>query len=143
STAAILLNLPGTPSSAVACLDGYPMAREGRAGVALFMTTAGSFFGASVGIVLMMLFSQPLVKVALSVGPAEYFSCMIGGLIAASVISDGSAIKGIAMVMVGILLVVVGLDVQTGQARFMFGIVEVVDGISHFALAMGFFGIAE
>ncbi|MCT8989052.1 tripartite tricarboxylate transporter permease [Chelativorans sp. SCAU2101] len=143
STAAILLNLPGTPSSAVVCLDGYPMARQGRAGVALFMTTAGSFFGASVGIVLMMLFSQPLVKVALSFGPAEYFSFMIVGLIAACVISDGSAIKGIAMVMVGILLGVVGLDVQTGQARFIFGIVELVDGISLVALAMGFFGIAE
>src|SRR5690606_18572994 len=120
STAAILLNLPGTPSSAVACLDGYPMARQGRAGVALFMTTAGSFFGASVGIVLMMLFSQPLVKVALSFGPAEYFSFMIVGLIAACVIADGSAIKGHAKVMVGIVVGVGGLDGQTGQARFIF-----------------------
>src|SRR5690554_4188812 len=111
SIASILLNLPGTPSAAVACLDGYPMARQGRAGVALFMTTIGSFFGASVGILLMMLFSQPLVGVALSFGPSEYFALMVLGLIAASAISEGSAIKSIAMVLLGILCGTVGLDI--------------------------------
>ncbi|WP_196258848.1 tripartite tricarboxylate transporter permease [Pelagibacterium limicola] len=143
SIASILLNLPGTPSSAVACLDGYPMARQGRAGIALFMTTMGSFFGASVGILLMMTFAQPLVALALSFGPSEYFSLMVLGLIAASVISDGSALKAIAMVLMGILLGVVGLDVQTGQTRFTFGMINLIDGISLVALAMGLFGIAE
>lgn len=141
--AAILLNLPGEPSSAVACLDGYPMAKKGRAGAALFMATVGSFFGAGAGILLMMLFSQPLTALALSFGPAEYFSFMMVGLIAASVISDGSAVKSIAMVLVGILLGVAGLDVQTGETRFTFGMVELIDGISLVALAMGLFGIAE
>lgn len=143
SIASILLNLPGTPSSAVACLDGYPMARQGRAGVALFMTTMGSFFGASVGIILMMLFAQPLVGLALSFGPSEYFSLMLLGLIAASVISDGSALKAIAMILMGVLLGIVGLDIQTAETRFTFGMINLMDGISLVALAMGLFGIAE
>jgi len=143
SIASILLNLPGTPSSAVACLDGYPMARQGRAGIALFMTTMGSFFGASVGIILMVLFAQPLVALALSFGPSEYFSLMVLGLIAASVISDGSAVKAIAMILLGVLLGVIGLDIQTGQTRFTFGMINLMDGISLVALAMGLFGIAE
>jgi TctA family transporter len=143
SIASILLNLPGTPANAVACLDGYPMARQGRAGIALFMTAIGSFFGAGVGILLMMLFAQPLVAVALSFGPSEYFSLMVMGLIAASVISDGSAIKAIAMTLMGVLLGVVGLDIQTSETRFTFGMINLMDGISLVALAMGLFGIAE
>lgn len=143
SISAILLNLPGEPSSAVAALDGYPMAKQGRAGAALFMAALGSFVGAMASILLMMLFSQPLAAMALSFGPAEYFSFMVLGLIAASVISDGSAAKSIAMVLVGILLGVVGLDIQTGETRFTFGMIELIDGVNLLALAMGLFGVSE
>jgi TctA family transporter len=143
STASILLNLPGTPVSAVTCLDGYPMAQQGRAGVALLMTTVASFFGASVGIVAMMLLSPVIVQVALTVGAAEYFSLMVMGLIAASVISSGSAAKAMAMVVLGILLGLVGMDVYTGAPRFTFGWLPLMDGIGLIALAMGLFGIPE
>jgi putative tricarboxylic transport membrane protein len=102
STASILLNLPGTPSSAVACLDGYPMSKQGRAGVALFMTTIASFVGGSIGILIMMLFSPMIAAAALQFGAAEYFAMMLLGLVAASTISIGSPIKGIAMVVLGL-----------------------------------------
>ena len=143
STASILLNLPGTPANAVVCLDGFPMAKQGRAGVALFMTTIASFFGASVGILLMMLMSPLIVELALQFGAADFFSMMVLGLIAASVISDGSAIKGLAMVVLGLLLGCVGMDVETGAERLTFGITDLWDGVSLVALAMGLFGIAE
>jgi TctA family transporter len=143
STASILLNLPGTPANAVTCLDGFPMAKQGRAGVALFMTTVASFFGASVGILLMMLLSPLIVAFALKFGPAEYFSMMVLGLVSASVISDGSAIKGIAMVALGLLIGTVGTDIEIGAQRFTFGIPELMDGVSLMALAMGLFGLAE
>jgi len=143
STASILLNLPGTPSSAVACLDGYPMAQNGRAGVALFMTTIASFFGATVGIIILMLFSPVIAEVALKFGAPEYFSMMLLGLVAASTISSGAPIKGIAMVVLGVLIGVIGTDVNSGMARFSFGFPELTDGISLVAIAMGLFGIAE
>ena len=143
SIASILLNLPGTASSTVTCIDGYPMARQGRAGVALFMTAIGSFVGGSVGIIIMTLFSPLIVKIALGFGPAEYFSLMCLGLVAASVISDGSPIKGFAMVLFGILAGVIGTDIYTGAARLTFGLPELMDGISLVALAMGLFGATE
>jgi TctA family transporter len=143
SIASILLNLPGTPSSAVTCLDGYPMARSGRAGVALFMTTAASFVGASIGIVLLTLFAPYLVTLALAFGPSEYFAIMVLGLVAAAAITQGSAIKGIGMVCLGILIGTVGTDVNTGVWRYTFDIPELIDGISLVALAMGLFGITE
>jgi TctA family transporter len=143
STASILLNLPGTPANAVTCLDGFPMAKQGRAGVALLMTTVASFYGASVGILMMMLFSPLVADVALSFGPAEYFSMMVLGLVAASVVSSGSAIKAITMVVGGVLLGMVGTDVNSGVARFDFGFPELQDGVQIVALAMGLFGITE
>ena len=143
STASILLNLPGTPSAAVACLDGYPMAKQGRAGVALLMTTVASFVGGSLGIIILTLFSPALVGVALSFGPADYFAMMLLGLVAASTLASGSPLKGIAMVLVGIALGLVGTDVQTGQQRFTFGIPELSDGLGLVAMAMGLFGVAE
>jgi TctA family transporter len=143
SIAAILLNVPGTASSAVACIDGYPMSKQGRAGVALFATTIASFIGGSIGILLMMLFAPSIVEIALNFGSAEYFSLMILGLVAASSMSGESVVKGIAMVTVGILLGNVGMDIYIGIPRFTFGMVELRDGISLVALAMGMFGIAE
>lgn len=143
STASILLNLPGTPANAVTCLDGFPMAKEGRAGVALLMTTVASFFGASVGILMMMLFSPLVAEVSFKFGPAEYFSMMVLGLVAASVVSSGSAIKGITMVVGGVLLGLVGTDVNSGVSRFDFGFPELQDGVQIVAIAMGLFGVTE
>lgn len=143
STASILMNLPGTPSSAVTCLDGYPMSNNGRAGVALFITTLASFIGGSIGIIILTLFSPALAEVALAFGPAEYFAMMLLGLVAASTLSQGSPVKGIAMVLVGLCLGMVGTDVQTGQQRYTFGIPELSDGFNLVAIAMGLFGVGE
>jgi TctA family transporter len=143
STASILLNLPGTPSSAVACLDGYPMAKQGRAGVALFMTTIASFVGSMLGILALVLFSPAIAELGLKFGAAEYFAMMLLGLIAASALASGSPAKGLSMVILGLLLGTVGTDVNSGQARFDFGIPELMDGINLVALAMGMFGVSE
>jgi TctA family transporter len=143
SIAAILLNIPGTAINAVTCLDGYPMAREGRGGVALLMTTVASFVGGTIGIILLMIFAPTIARYALKFGPAEYFALMVLGLVAASAIADGSMIKGLAMVVFGILLGLVGTDIYVGTYRYTFGVIELTDGISLVALAMGLFGVAE
>jgi len=143
STASILLNLPGTPSSAVACLDGYPMAKQGRAGVALFMTTVASFIGSMLGIVALVAFAPGIAEIGLLFGAAEYFSIMLLGLIAAATLAAGSPLKGLAMVLFGLLLGTVGTDVNSGVPRFDFEIPELMDAISLVALAMALFGIAE
>ncbi|SDH18334.1 tripartite tricarboxylate transporter permease [Pelagibacterium luteolum] len=143
STASILLNIPGTPANAIVCLDGFPMSQQGRGGVALFMTTAASFIGGSVGIILMMLFAPVIANYALSFASTEYFALMILGLVAASTISDGSTLKGLAMVVFGIAIGTVGMDLYTGQARFTFGVLALSDGVNLVALAMGLFGVAE
>jgi len=142
-TASILLNIPGSAANAVTCLDGYPMARQGRAGVALFMTTMASFAGGCIGIVVLMLFSPIIASYALSFGSAEYFSLMVLGLVAASTMSEGSALKALGMVSLGIIFGVVGMDSQTASARFTFGMLDLLDGLSLIALAMGIFGVAE
>ncbi len=143
STAAILLNVPGTPSSAVTSLDGYPMSQQGRSGIALLMTTVASFVGGSIGIVLMMLFAPIIARYAISFGSTEYFSLMVLGLVAASSMSNGPIVKGLAMVVLGILLGTVGTDLATGVRRMTFGMLPLADGISLVALAMGLFGITE
>lgn len=143
STASILLNLPGTPSSAVTCLDGYPMARKGKAGVALFVTTIASLAGAMSGLVLLTLFSPVIAEIGLKFGPAEFCAMMLLGLVAASSVSAGSAVKGLSMMVLGLLLGMVGTDINSGAARFSFDIPELMDGINLVALAMGLFGVAE
>lgn len=143
STASILLNLPGTPSNAVTCLDGYPMAKQGRGGIALFMTTVASFFGASFGIILLTLFTPVIAGYALRFGSAEYFALMLMGLVASSTISEGSAIKGLASVTMGIIIGLVGMDTQSATVRFTFGNLGLLEGINLIALAMGVFGVAE
>ena len=143
STAAILLNLPGTPSSAVTCLDGYPMARKGKAGLALFVTTIASLAGAMSGLVLLTLFSPAIAEIGLKFGPAEFCSMMLLGLVAASSMSPGSAIKGLCMMVFGLLLGMVGTDVNSGATRYSFNVPELMDGINLVALAMGLFGVAE
>ncbi|MCY0093426.1 tripartite tricarboxylate transporter permease [Hoeflea ulvae] len=143
STASILLNLPGTPSAAVICLDGYPMSQQGRAGVALAMTTIASFFGATCGIIVLTLFAQSLSRIGLSFTSAEYFSLMFLGLVASSTLASGPPVKGIAMVLVGLALGLVGSDVQTGVQRYTFGSMSLFDGINLVALSMGLFGVSE
>src|SRR5438309_11760965 len=143
STTAILVNLPGETSSVVTCMDGYQMARQGRAGPALGIAAIGSFFAGCVATVIIALFAPPLAEVALKFGPAEYFSLMVLGLIAATVLAHGSLIKAIAMVILGLLLGLVGTDVNSGVARFSFGVSELSDGIGFVSVAMGVFGFAE
>ncbi|GGG22119.1 hypothetical protein GCM10010964_07860 [Caldovatus sediminis] len=143
STTSILLNLPGEVSAVVTTLEGYKMARKGRAGAALCVAALGSFFAGSVATVLVAASGPLLTSVALSFGPADYFSLMLLGLIIAAVLAQGSVIKSIGMVVLGVALGLVGTDVQTGQQRFTFGIPELSDGLDFAALAMGMFGIAE
>ncbi|WP_043340849.1 tripartite tricarboxylate transporter permease [Belnapia moabensis] len=143
STTAILLNLPGEISSVVTTLEGYKMARNGRAGAALATSALSSFFAGTVATIVVAGSGPLLTSVALSFGPADYFSLMLLGLIISAVLAQGSVIKSIGMVVFGVALGLVGTDVQTGQQRFTFGIPELSDGISFVALAMGMFGIAE
>ncbi|GLS12660.1 tripartite tricarboxylate transporter permease [Hydrogenophaga electricum] len=143
STASILLNLPGTPSSAVTCLDGYPMAKKGKAGVALFVTTIASLVGAMSGLILLTLFSPVIAEIGLEFGPAEFCAMMVLGLVAASSMSSGSAVKGLAVMVFGLLLGMVGTDVNSGISRYAFDVPELMDGINLVALAMGLFGVAE
>jgi TctA family transporter len=143
STASILLNIPGSATNAVTCLDGYPMTQQGRGGIALLMTTMASFFGGSVGIILLMGFAGTISSYALKFSSAEYFSLMLLGLIAACNVSSGSVLKGLVMVMLGILFGLVGSDIYTGTRRFDFGILDIADGINLVALAMGLFGVSE
>ncbi len=143
STSAILVNLPGESSSVVTCLDGYQMARQGRAGVALATAAIGSFFAGCVATMIVAMFAPPLAEVALKFGPAEYFSLMVLGLVAAVVLAHGSVVKAVSMVILGLLLGLVGTDVNSGVLRFAFGISELADGIGFVTVAMGVFGIAE
>ena len=143
STTAILVNLPGEVSSVVTCLDGYQMARKGMAGKALGIAALGSFFAGSVATVLIAGFAPPLAELALKFGPADYFSLMVLGLIAAVVLAHGSIIKAIAMIILGLLLGLVGTDVNSGVARYSFNIPELIDGLGIGTLAMGMFGFSE
>ena len=143
STTAILLNLPGEVSSVVTTLEGYKMARNGRAGAALTIAALGSFFAGSVATILVAASGPALTSVALSFGPADYFSLMFLGLVISAVLAQGSVIKSIGMVVFGVSLGMVGTDVQTGQQRFTFGIPELSDGVGFVSIAMGMFGIAE
>ena len=143
STTAILVNLPGEASSVVTCLDGYQMARQGRAGPALAIAAIASFFAGTVATLICALLAAPLAKVAAQFGPAEYFSLMVLGLIGAVVIANRSVLKAIGMVVVGLILGLVGIDVNTGEQRFTFGMTELYDGIGFIAVAVGVFAIAE
>jgi len=143
STTAILVNLPGETASVVTCLDGYQMARQGRAGPALAVAALGSFFAGCVATVVIAVAAPPLAEVALKFGPSEYFSLMVLGLVAATVLAHGSLVKAIAMVLLGLLLGLIGTDVNSGVLRFTFGIPELSDGIGFVVVAMGMFGLAE
>ena len=143
STTAILVNLPGESSSVVTVIDGYQMARKGRAGPALAAAGLGSFFAGCVGTLILAAFAAPLTELAFKFGPAEYFSLMILGLIGAVVLASGSLLKAVAMIILGLLLGMVGTDVNSGVARFGFDIPELTDGIGFIVIAMGVFGYGE
>jgi putative tricarboxylic transport membrane protein len=143
STTAILVNLPGESSSVVTTLDGYQMARSGRAGPALAAAGLGSFFAGCVGTLILAAFAGPLTELAFKFGPAEYFSLMILGLIGAVVLASGSLLKAIAMIVLGLLMGMIGTDVNSGVARYSFDIPELTDGIGFIVIAMGVFGYGE
>ena len=143
ATTAILLNLPGTASHAVLCLEGHPLAQQGRGGQAIFMAMFASFVGVCVGIVLMMFFSPLLVDLAFLFGPAEYFALLLMGLFGAASLGADAPLKGIAAIFLGLLLGVVGTDINSGMPRFTFDIPELMDGLPLVALAMGLFGIKD
>ena len=139
----ILLNLPCHPPHAVTCLDGYPLTKQGKGATALGITMMASFVGASFGITEMVLFAPLLVELALKFGPADVCSLMLLGLLAGSTLAKSSPIKGVAMTVLGLLLGLFGTDVNTGEPRFTFGLIQLDDGIEIVALALGLFGIAE
>jgi putative tricarboxylic transport membrane protein len=141
-TGAILLNIPHTVS-AVECLDGYPMARQGRAGVALFMTTIASLCGSIVGIIILALFAPPVAAIALTFESPDYFALVVLGMTGAVALARGSPIRSFIMILTGMLIGLVGMDVTSAQQRFTFGISEFIDGISIGVIAMGLFGVAE
>ncbi|WP_207458165.1 tripartite tricarboxylate transporter permease [Azospirillum sp. SYSU D00513] len=143
STTAILVNMPGETSSVVTCLDGYQLARKGRAGPALAMAAIASFFAGTVATLVIALLSGPMAALALKFTAAEYFSLLIVGLIAAVVLAHGSAVKAVAMIVIGVLLGLVGIDVNSGVPRMTFGLPELADGIGFVPVVMGLFGLAE
>ena len=143
STTSILLNIPGEAASVVTCLDGYQMARQGRAGRALGMSAMGSFVGATISIVLMSMIAPTLADLALQFGPAEYSSLVLVGLLMAVYLGGDSILKGLLMAALGLILAMVGLDPVFGASRFTFGLMRLLDGIDFVVAAMGLFGIAE
>jgi putative tricarboxylic transport membrane protein len=143
STTAILVNLPGEGSSVVTLLDGHPMAQQGRAGPALAIAAMGSFLAGCVATLLVAIIGPPLASIALSFNSPEYFSLMVMALVCAAVVGSGSMLKSLAMVVVGLLVGIVGTDVNSGMPRFTFGVVELTDGIGIAVVAMGLFGLTE
>ncbi|HSW09069.1 tripartite tricarboxylate transporter permease [Aquabacterium sp.] len=143
STTAILINVPGESSSVVTAIDGYQMARQGRAGAALAAAGLGSFFAGCVGTIIIAAFAPPLTELAFKFGPAEYFSLMVLGLVGAVVLASGSLIKAIAMILLGLLLGQINTDVISGVPRYSFDIPELTDGLGFVVIAMGIFGFGE
>ena len=143
STTAILINLPGEASSLVTAIDGHEMARRGQAGKALAVAALGSFFAGSVATVLLAAFAPPLSELALTFGSAEYFSLMVLGLVASVVMARGSLLRALGMIALGLLLGMVGIDVNSGTQRFTFDVPALTDGLNFVVIAMGLFGLAE
>jgi TctA family transporter len=143
STTAILVNLPGESSSVVTAIDGYQMARQGRAGTALATAGISSFLAGCVATLVLAAFATPMSELAFKFGPAEYFSLMVLGLVGAVVLASGSLIKAIGMILLGLIMGLIGTDVNSGVARYSFDVPELTDGLNFVALAMGMFGFAE
>ena len=143
STTAILINLPGESSSAVTAIDGYQMAKQGRAGPALATAALGSFFAGTVGTLLLAFFAPPLARAALNFGAPEYFALIVLGLLVSIALAHGSILKALGMIVLGLLLGMVGQDIYTGQPRFTFGVRELYSGLNFVSVAVGIFGVAE
>ena len=143
STTAVLVNLPGEASAVVTTLDGYQMARQGRAGAALAVAALGSFFAGTVATFAIALAGPTLSRFALNFGPAEYVSLMVFGLLAATILASGPVLKAIGMILIGLLLGMVGTDQATGAERLTFGAIELFDGIDFIVIAIGIFGFSE
>ena len=143
STTAILINLPGEASTAVTTIDGYQMARQGRAGPALAIAAIGSFVAGTFATLVIAVFAVPMTSIALQFRSVEYFSLIVFGLVASVALAHGSVLKALTMVVLGLLLGLVGIDITSGARRFTFGLIELNDGINIVALAVGVFGIAE
>lgn len=143
STTSILVNLPGETSSVITCIDGYQMARQGRAGPALAIAAIGSFFAGCVCTLLIAMFGPPIAEMALKFNSPEYFSLMLMGLVAAAVLAQGDMTKSLAMVALGLLLGIVGTDVDSGVQRFTFGVYDLADGIGFVVVAVGVFAVGE
>jgi putative tricarboxylic transport membrane protein len=143
STTSILVNIPGEAASVVTCLDGYQMARKGRAGPALGISAMGSFIAGTLSVVGLMLVAPPLARFALSFGPPEYFSLIFCGLAILIYLASGSILKAVIMALAGLFLGIVGTDLITGNLRFTFGNITLMDGIGMVPVVMGLFGIAE
>src|SRR5579875_222465 len=143
STTAIMLNMPGEPSSVVICLDGHPMARRGRAGPALSIAAFGSFFAGCVAVLIIATLSPLLSRVALMLGPAEYTATIIMALVTASVLSDDKFMTTLSMSVLGLLLGTIGTDLTTGTNRYTFGFLQLADGIDFVAVAVGLFALTE
>jgi putative tricarboxylic transport membrane protein len=143
STTAILVNLPGETSAVVTCIDGYQMARQGRAGAALAIAALGSFFAGTVCTLIIALFGPPIAEMALEFGPPDYFSLMLMGLVTAAVLAHGNMFKSLGMVTMGLLFGIVGTDVDSGVKRFSFEIMELIDGIGFVVVAVGVFAVGE
>src|SRR3546814_1452798 len=142
STTSILVNLPGEASSVVTCLDGHQLARKGRAGPALAIAAIGSLFAGIVGTAMLALVGPPLARFGLAIGPAEYFSLMVFGLMAAVVLARGSLLKALGMIMLGLLLGCIGTDINTGASRYTFGSYELRDGLDFNAITLRTFRLA-
>jgi putative tricarboxylic transport membrane protein len=143
STTAILLKVPGESSAVVACLDGHEMARQGRAGPALGIAALGSFFAGTVATIIIALFAPPLVEVAIQFGATEFFSLMVLGLVSAVVLAHGDMLKAVAMVVLGLIASLAGIDTNSGETRFAFGSLQLAEGLSFVIVALGMFGLAE
>ncbi len=143
STTAILVRVPGETSSVVTCIDGHEMARQGKAGLALSIAAIGSFFAGTVSTVIISLLALPLAALALKFTAVEYFSLLVLGLIAAVVLAHGSVAKALAMIVLGLILGIVGIDVSSGAQRMTFGFPQLADGLDFVPIAMGLFGLGE
>ena len=143
STTSILMRIPGEAASVMTCIDGYAMARNGRAGAALAIAASGSFMAGTVSVVALMLMAPPLASFALRFGPPEYVALLLLGLLVLAYMSGGSMLKSLAMAVLGLLLGMIGIDQMSGYFRYAYGVVELGDGIGVVPLAVGLFGLAE
>ena len=143
STTAILINTPGEASSVMTALDGYAMAKNGRAGAALAISAIGSFIAGTLGVIGLTLFALPLTAMALKFGPAEYFTLMVFAMTAVSSLAGKSPAKGMISTILGLMIATIGIDLQSGQARFTMGVPELQDGVGFILAVVGLFAIAE